>query len=356
MSTDPTIEQLTTRLAELEARLGRQNQELAALRGRADRTPPDPRFGRRHLLGALAGLGAAGAAGVATARPAAAADGDPVLLGQENSSDTATYWHTSDECALEIEGDGFCVILAGGYFEQPTYGVISTGSAAGVLGYSETGAGLSGETSAVSVPAITALHTTGGPALGGLSDGGGPQLWLESLDADPAGPPGQGQRGFVKFDVNGDVWICIANGDHWTRLLREDTTAGRVITISPFRALDTRATGGRPAGSPAVPGQKKGPLHGGEAITLDLAGVADIPAGSRGVVGNLTVVAPTGTGFLRAYAAGTSTTTSAVNFDAGGNTANAFTSAINPTGLRLVAPISSSITYHLVVDITAYIT
>jgi hypothetical protein len=138
--------------------------------------------------------------------------------------------------------------------------------------------------------------------------------------------------------------------------LREDTTSGRTVPINPMRALDTRAVGGRPPGSPLVPGQKKGPLTGGEAVTLDLAGTGAIPTTASGVVGNLTVVKPDYSGYLVAIPSGSSSNTSAVNFDAGEIVANSFTSALGPEGLTLRANGSSGRSYHLVVDITAYIT
>lgn len=57
--------------------------ELTVLRAQFDALKPDSaledRRSRRHLLGGLAGLVAAGAVGVAAAQPAAAADGDPIL-------------------------------------------------------------------------------------------------------------------------------------------------------------------------------------------------------------------------------------------------------------------------------------
>ena len=129
---------------------------------------------------------------------------------------------------------------------------------------------------------------------------------------------------------------------------------GRTVPIAPFRALDTRATGGRPAGSPAVPGQKKGPLKGGEAMTLDLAGVAPIPTTATGVVGNLIAITPNYTGYLRAAPSGSPLTATALSFAPGPNTGNAFTVGLGPDGVTLRGSGTVANTYHLVVDITAY--
>jgi len=163
----------------------------------------------------------------------------------------------------------------------------------------------------------------------------------------------------MSVDAEGDLWMCTTAGDPgtWTRLLREDTAAGRVVPVDPFRALDTRATGGRPSGSPAIPGQKKGPLNGGAVLTLDLAGVGAIPATATGVVGNLTVVSPNYSGWLKALPSGGTGATSSLNFMAGtAAVANAFTSALGPAGLMITASGTAANRYHLIVDITAYIT
>ena len=104
-----------------------------------------------------------------------------------------------------------------------------------------------------------------------------------------------------------------------------------------------------------MPGQKKGPLTGGSALTLDLAGVAPIPATATGVVGNLTVTTPNYSGYLIVGPSGTNPSTSALNFTTGATVANAFTSQLGPAGITLRASGTASKRYELIVDITAYI-
>ena len=126
--------------------------------------------------------------------------------------------------------------------------------------------------------------------------------------------------------------------------------------IVPIRAIDTRSPGGRPAGSPAVPGQKAGPLAGGTSVTLDLAGIGAIPATATGVIGNLTVAGPSYNGYLVARPSDAASTTSSLNFPKGVTAiANAFTSQLGPAGLTISGSGSTANTYHLIVDITAYI-
>jgi hypothetical protein len=162
--------------------------------------------------------------------------------------------------------------------------------------------------------------------------------------------------GSFYLDANLDLWLCTSTGPPaaWTRLLREDSTAGRVIPIAPMRVLDTRAPGGRPAGAPAVPGQIQGPLGSLQTVTLDLAGIAPLPTNARGVVGNLTVVTPNNGGYLVARPSGSQTNTSALNFTNGAIVANAFTCALGPDGLSVFG--LGPTTYHLVIDLTAYVT
>jgi hypothetical protein len=73
------------------------------------------------------------------------------------------------------------------------------------------------------------------------------------------------------------------------------------------------------------------------------------------VVGNLTVTSPSYDGYLIVGPSSTTPTTSALNFTADTTVANAFTSQLGPAGITLRASGSTSRTYELIVDITAYI-
>ncbi|MFL6205920.1 MAG: hypothetical protein ACJ739_11275 [Acidimicrobiales bacterium] len=330
---------------------------------------------RRGLIAGLAGFGAATVASVAGAESAAAADGDPLTLGQANSSEgTTSLVHEPLEAgaAVDVRSSGGVGIYATTDLEHPPllvpsraiYAVATdnidiphTSHAIGAQ--AGQGSALEGiNESSVSATVAGANRGTA-PGLAAVSWGHGPQLLLLQEDDAPSGPPTEyALAGAIRFDGDGELWLCTATTPEpaWTRLLREDTASGRVVPIDPMRALDTRATGGRASGSPAVPGQKKGPLHGGEAITLDLAGAGPVPADASGVVGNLTIVKPNYSGYLVAVPSGSASKTSAVNFDAGEVVANAFTSRLGPAGLTLRANGGSGNSYHLVVDITAYIT
>ena len=345
---DLTIGAVVDELAQLRARVEAQDTELAELRSQP--------VARRHLLRGLAGLGAAGAVGVVAAQPAGADDGDNLVLGQGNTSTSTTQLTSSS-------GDGFATLFLTAL--DGSHALVATCESTEVevitvVVDAINGIALGAINESAVMPALTGANNGEGIGIAAATGGDGGQLALSPRDGSALGPPTSGLRwlGEIRLDLEGDLWVCVEGGTPgiWTQLLRDDTTAGRVIPITPIRALDTRATGGRPAGSPAVPGQKKGPLVGGTPLTLDLAGVSPIPATANGVVGNLTVTSPTQAGYLTAAPSGSPTTTSALNFPKSATVANAFTCQLGPDGLTLTAFGVAAMTYHLIVDITAYIT
>jgi hypothetical protein len=341
--------------------------EVAALRAELaeQRRPDHGSVTRRRLLTGLLGVGAGGAASIATAPSASAADGEPVLLGEDNSATNFTYIEATvnDQTSEVYLGAAGWGVLAIGE-DVGVLGQVDFGGVAGVLGYVDgpNGSGVLGQADDPAGIGVIATSKAG-PAMAAQSELDG--VTLELTPAARTGPPASMPTGLseyrigaVSVDEDGELWLCTATGapGTWTRLLREDTAAGRTIPITPFRALDTRESGGRPSGSPAVPGQKQGPLTGGETITLGLAGVSPIPAAASGVVGSLIAVLPTYTGYLRAGASGSPLVATALSFTKGVKTGNAFTVKPGPDGVSFWSPNPSTNTYHLVVDITAYIT
>jgi hypothetical protein len=347
------------------------DQELDALRSEVAslRSELDDRrrrsVTRRRLLTGLAGVTAASAAGVVRATPASAADDDPVLLGNDNEATETTQIVTTHE-----DGTSRIEVGAGNwglYATADTVAVLGSvpfGGVAGVWGEvaGPAGSGVTGN--AANAGAIGVIATSeAGPALAALSRQDG--VTLELTPAERSGPPSDLPTGLLEYrvgalsvDENSEVWLCTATGDPgtWTRLMREDTAVGRVIPITPIRVLDTRETGGKPSGSPAVPGQIKGPLRGGQVVTLDLAGIAPIPTTASGVLGNLTAVTPSYTGYVRVAPSGQPFTATALSFTKDGVTGNAFTAKLGPDGASFRASGTTANTYELVVDITAYIT
>ncbi len=346
-------------------------------------TPGDRTVSRRRLLTALAGVGAAGAAGVANASPAAAADGDPIVMGQDNLSTAKTLLSNADSpgqgipdfptlgnpgsALLRLEDVrldnalvalGTSTAIAAGGFEGMRVWGDAQGLVVGSDGIAAFGAVAEGDATAAVV------YSENAQAIWASSDIGIQLVLAPSAIDGPGGAvlPGTtkwAEAGSISVDQNKDVWLCTEGGAEpvWTRLLREDTAVGRTVAITPIRAIDTRFAGGRPAGSPVIPGQKAGPLKGGTSVTLDLAGITPIPTTATGVIGNLTAVTPSYAGWLTAGPSGAATTTSALNFPSGvAAIANAFTSQLGPDGLTITASGTTANTYHLIIDITAYIT
>jgi hypothetical protein len=345
----------------LRAELAEMRAEVARLQACPPPAPSDTRVSRRRLITGLAGLGVASAAGLATAAPAAADDGDPLLLGLDNlaaGTTKLTGENLNSEPALSVvmDGSGLAADFYGGVYSYGIHGVHGEGFV-GLLGRSDEGAGVAAE--GVDNAAGVNVVSEHGPAVL-IATTDGPHIVFDPVGGvGPTNGPVPAAAGALTVDSNLDLWLCTAAGPPavWTQLLRDDTAHGRTVPISPIRAIDTRAPGGRPAGSPAVPGQKAGPLKGGTSLTLDLADIGPIPATATGVIGNLAVVTPSFSGYLAARPSGTPAITTSLNFPGGvAALANAFTSQLGPAGLTITGSGTSANTYHLVVDITAYIT
>ncbi|HEX6096760.1 MAG TPA: tail fiber domain-containing protein [Thermoanaerobaculia bacterium] len=117
------------------------------------------------------------------------------------------------------------------------------------------------------------------------------------------------------------------------------------VAVTPCRIVDTRLATG-PFG---------GPIFGlGTARTFDLNNgpCAGLPADVVAYSLNLTAVAPTAPGNLRAYPTGASLpTVSTVNYVVGQNVANA---AIVPAGTNGAVDIYSSASTHVIIDVNGY--
>lgn len=116
--------------------------------------------------------------------------------------------------------------------------------------------------------------------------------------------------------------------------------AGSIYLLPvPVRLFDSRAYPGRP-------------LYAGETYTLQVTGPY-VPAGAKGVVGNVTAVQPGGSGLILVYAAAlTRPSVSTLNFDHQ-NVANAVLTRLNDHG-RIDIYVEGSPTYVLF-DVSAYI-
>lgn len=128
------------------------------------------------------------------------------------------------------------------------------------------------------------------------------------------------------------------------------TPAGSDFTAyGPVRLLDTRNG----------TGATQGPVTSGSTVRLKIAGSGSIPTGLTAVAVNLTAVDGTGSGYITAYADGTSKpSVSNLNYGDGTTVAN---EAIVPVGadgmIELTnTGINSSVSVDLIADVTGYFT
>jgi hypothetical protein len=136
-----------------------------------------------------------------------------------------------------------------------------------------------------------------------LQDGLSP-LYLKPDTSLVVGPPSTGvhQRGEIFVDFIGNLWSCIGPGSTWIKLSgpQSTVTGGAISYLStPVRLLDalTGATSGL---------VNRGPLAGNEVYLFTVAGLGSsgIPANAQGLVGNITVLGPSGIGNLSLFPGG----------------------------------------------------
>ncbi len=166
--------------------------------------------------------------------------------------------------------------------------------------------------------------------------------------------PGQSCRMTVTatatIDGREDAMLTIADGSAVgsTRVsisvLGAYNSTGTYYPYGPERFWDTRTSGA------------KTPIGSGQTLTVAINGVGDLPlSGLSAVVVNLTVVSPTASGFLIAYASGTTRpAVSSINFAAGWTGANLVTVPIGADGQ--IAIYNRSGSTHAIVDVVGFYT
>ncbi|MBN9392755.1 MAG: hypothetical protein J0I20_32290 [Chloroflexi bacterium] len=182
--------------------------------------------------------------------------------------------------------------------------------------------------------ADNAIEAVGGNAGYGLRASGGlAPLFL--VGGGSAGSPASGthQAGELYVDSAGILYYCVTAGTPGTwRQVSGSTSSGVFHALSsPERYIDTRSNLG---GS--------GALSKDTAVTFTLTNVNGasggsgpvIPSGATAIVGNITVIQPTGPGFMTLYPgnAGSVPTTSNVNYSAGAVVGNNYTVGLSPSG------------------------
>lgn len=334
------IEQQDVEIAHLRAALSPQHEMSEATESQVA-TPLmkgaiNPRSSRRNLLkiggATAAGVAVAAVAAINHAQPAQAAgvawqtgtvNADVETLvkpssGSYSASDilqvqigTGSVFHPVSPLKAAITAYDTTTNNVGVYGTSQTgyglYGVTDTGTGAngaglngtatstgtGVVGTSGSGVGVSGSSS------------TG---IGGSFNGGLAALQLGLAGGAPGAiPTGTHARGEIVMDSEARMLVCSTAGTTGSGSPPSFYRLSAMTTLpAPIRLLDTRVS----------PGTKQA---GGATSTLQVTGVSvggiSIPAGAKGVFGNITIVTPDNFGLLIFYPTGAiRPTTSNINY------------------------------------------
>jgi len=287
-------------LQELKEELQRMQRRIDELEGASPETPVN----RRNMLRGLgaAAVGAA-ASGLAFARPAAAVDGNNIVIGNDTQ--------TANSPTMLIKNASYSASPAVGMFHVTDDGTLTDSFVASTALIS----------AAASNNGFITAFAGQGATYGAKLDAPVP---LKLRDSTAAGAPsngGSGYTGQIKID-DGDLWLCV---DHsglfggsaiWRRITGPDE-AGSYHPVTPARVYDTRAT---------IPGA----MTAGSSRTISVSSALGppvvsnfVPAGATAIVANLTIFATTGSGYLSVNPGGVSnTSTATVNWNAAGQVAN----------------------------------
>jgi hypothetical protein len=339
---------------------------------------------RRTLLkwggvGAAAALAAAG--GTALRMPTAhAADGANLALG--GSANTAEHLTQLTYDGSETKPTAFKVSIgdnglaingnAGNYSSGGPIDIDSFAGGAGVAGFAGNGAqaaGVAGNAGAngtgvygvakgsVDCWGVWGFSDAGVAVEGGSGTGidlmAGGAGRLASIPQLAVGAPTSGTyaAGEQIRDAGGNLFICVAGGSPGTWLKAAAGAAGRGgmvnLLSAPIRLLDTRLLSGKlPAGAVLVL----------QVTGVDVGGIS-VPKGATGVVGNVTVVQPTGGGDLRLYPGGAPLpATSSINFASGQVVANGVTVGLNTGGqISIKVDMPAGTATHVIFDASGYV-
>jgi hypothetical protein len=408
------LEALRAELAQLrtEVRLASPESPPALRDAPTADEPANNRRGFLRMAGAAA-VGATAAAIGSSASPAAAATNNPVLIGNVNlatsvNDTTALYCGSATQLAnqtLVIRNSSVGVLAAPANARIAITGLThgadsSNGHRIGVYGRTVTpvgdftgGAGVFGSADGVENPftdglvGVVGTAGTNGIGLAGNADSGSGAIgvWAQATQGygvfansvtgvsvfaagggrlrqtlRSLGAPTTGAfvAGEMIRDANADMYICVFPGNPgtWRKVTAQHpayANAGGSLNLlpNPIRLVDTRGQG-----APITNGVAK--LAPGTAlvaqITGTIAGGQSIPAGAKGILGNITATGETGSGFALVWPADQpQPATSNLNYTAGVDIANNFVATLDPTGKIKVMCAGTST--HIIIDIFGFI-
>jgi hypothetical protein len=312
-----------------------------------------PTTGRRRLLVGLAGAAAAGVTATSITRSGvvSAADGDPILIGQDNDGTLLTQLRRPT-------GESDIDVLSVSDALDPVTDSPHPAALAGTANGNTIFNGVHG----LAIDRDDAVVTTGFGLIGHATDDARAPLWLVPR-ADPNDDTIAHQVGEVVVDAEGHFWACVAAGTPgtWIDLAAPlvDTTElqPQYFPIDPIRCYDSREAAYAP---------NNGMIDRLESRVISVANsynragtllAADVvPVGATAVTYNLTVAQPTGVNWL-AVAPGDQTDApnfSSINFDVGRNDANGLTGRLDANRQVKVFCGDDIGSCHFIIDVTGF--
>src|SRR4051794_26220083 len=232
-------------MSDIDGRIAALEAELAALKASVAANPPDEDgTSRRHLLRNLA-VGAAGVAATAGgalkfAGPAAAADGQNLVIGTPNTATSQTSLTTT------LGATGTAVVFQSGATPAPAPPTGAYPSA--VAGYAFTPVtphAVLGFSNQPTGYAVAAFNTGGTGVLAKGPNRANIELIAEGGPA-PTRTATDHAKGEVVVDSNGDLWFCVVastapNAAVWRKLSGLATAGSLTVLAAPVRVYDSRS-------------------------------------------------------------------------------------------------------------------
>ncbi|MFW2333598.1 hypothetical protein [Ilumatobacter sp.] len=295
------------------------------------------------LKGGAIAAGAALAGAVAAPQSAAAADGDNVLLSNQNTS-------PSGNTRIRTPGPGGLLSNANIFTVTDN---ASTSSYEAAIGGTAQGDRVTNGMYAFTSARIDGDVTTGHAVVARKTSGGRSALYMPPSGSAPPNDTYQHARGEMRVDTSGTLWYCAVSGTPGTwRRLAGSASAGAVHAIDPKRTYDSRFTDGPLA---ADDERVISVADGIDVVTGNVSAFNIVPAGATAIFFNLAITQTTGAGFLQlAPGDATAVTASTINWDAGNVTlANgSFSTLDEDRQVKILCGGSGSTEF--IVDITGY--
>jgi hypothetical protein len=178
----------------------------------------------------------------------------------------------------------------------------TTNGNAGVVG--KAGAGTTGNGVSGNADLGHGVAGVSSSWVGGVFVGPAANVWLQGHVGNGAPNTGTHYHGLIYADQSATLWVCIADGTPgtWVRLtgVGSGTQGGAISYLStPVRLLDART-------SPGTALVTRGPLAANEVYDFTVAGLggSGIPSNAQGLIGNVTILGPSGAGNLSLFPSG----------------------------------------------------